>query len=223
MDQPISDVLVAGATGGVGRALCARYAADGVRVHAVGRDPRRLDALAAATGALTYRVDLTDADAANALASELRDYAIPLAIAAIGGWYVAEPGLALSVSRWQRTIDSNLTAHFIAARTFAAVLRGPRPVYLALNGIASHYPCEGSLAISVAGIGQRMMLDVLAAEGRAEPLTFAELVIDTPVDLPGADDDYDEPTHTVEQVHEAIESLRVRAPEAGVVSRAHLG
>ncbi|WP_134323247.1 SDR family NAD(P)-dependent oxidoreductase [Cumulibacter soli] len=223
MSLPRSDVLVVGATGGVGRELCARYAADGIRVHAVGRDPRRLDALAAATGALTYRVDLTDADAAGVLASELRDFGIPLAIAAIGGWYVAEPGLALPMSRWQRTIDSNLTAHFIAARTFAPVLRGPRPVYLALNGIASHYPCEGSLAISVAGVGQRMMLDVLAAEGRAEALTFAELVIDTPVVLPGEDDDDDQPTHTIAQVHEAIEALRSRGPEAGLVLRAHLG
>lgn len=217
------NVLIIGATGSVGRELVRLYTADGARVHAVGRNPERLAAVATATGAHTYPVDLSGPEGAAETAEILREQQISVAIASVGGWYVAEPGLQLPMSTWTSTIESNLTAHFVAARAFAPVLQGDRPVYLALNGIACHYPCEGSIAISVAGVGQRMMLDVLAAEGRHQPTTFAELVVDTPIVVPGGPAQDDEPASTVEQVYEAIRAL-VSGPAApGTVARAHLG
>lgn len=221
-----TQVLIIGATGSIGRELTRLYAADGIQVHAVGRDRDGLAELASATGALSYPVDLADLQNTDDAVAALRDRQISLAIASVGGWYLAEPGLRLPMSRWTSTISSNLTAHFVAARAFAPVLSGRRPVYLALNGIASHHPCERSIAISVAGAGQRMMLDVLAAEERAQPTRFAELVIDTPVLLPGERSDHGEPTHTVGQVYQAIGALVDEDPghfEDGSVLRRHLG
>lgn len=218
------DVLIIGATGAVGSELTRLYAADGHRVHAVGRNPARLAALAERTGARTYRADLADEQSARHCAEQIApDSSIGLAIAAVGGWYVAERGLELAIDRWTSTLESNLTAHFVAARSFANLLGGTRPTYLALNGIAGHYPCEGSLAISVAGAGQRMMLDVLAAEGRDEPMRFAELYVDTPILMPGQTHDNDEPTHTIAQVYAAIGSLQAADTAAGEVLRRHLG
>ena len=209
--------IVVGATGTVGGQLCGSVAADGVRVHAVGRNQDSLQLLADRAGVHAWAVDVSDSRAADAVAAQIADDEPELAIAAVGGWYVAEPGLQLAMDTWTSTLTSNLTAHFGAARAFAPVLQGPRPAYVALNGIASHYPCEGSIAISVAGAGQRMMLDVLAAEGREDPVSFRELVVDTPILSPGQKHDKDEPTHTIRQVYDAIRQLADDVPVPGEV------
>ncbi|WP_158716153.1 SDR family oxidoreductase [Blastococcus sp. Marseille-P5729] len=223
MSQEWQRVLVLGATGMVGSALTRAFAADGAQVHAVGRDDERLRRLAGIDGVRTHQVDLTDADAAERLAGGLAGAGVELAVAAVGGWKVGEPGLELPIHAWRQTIDSHLTAHFVAARSFAPVLAGRRPVYLALNGIASHYPCQGSIAISVTGSGQRMMLDVLAAEGADRLPRYAELVVDTPILLPGQVHDVDEPTHTAQQVYRAVRDLAASSGPAGTVLRRHLG
>lgn len=223
MSQEWARVVVLGATGAVGGALTRAFAADGAHVHAVGRNAAKLRALASIRGVQTHQVDLTDAAAAQRVAGQLDGAGVELAVAAIGGWYVAEPGLDLPLRAWRETIDSNLTTHFVAARSFAPVLSGERAVYLALNGIASHYPCEGSIAISVTGAAQRMMLDVLAAEAAENPLSYAELVVDTPILQPGQVHDVAEATHTTEQVYRAVRDLASSTPTPGTVLRRHLG
>ena len=223
MSQLGRPVLVIGATGAVGSALCALFAADGHQVHAVGRDRSRLDRLSGVTGARTYPLDLTDRAAAAIVAGAVADAGVSFAVAAVGGWYVAERGLDLPMDRWRATLDSNLTAHFVAAQAFAPILAGAAPTYLALNGIASHYPCEGSLAVSVTGAAQRMMLDVLAAEGRADGVRFGELVVDTPVLLPGEVHAKDEATHRIDEVYAAIRDLAASDHRPGRVIRRHLG
>lgn len=221
MQQEHEDALVVGATGGVGRALCGRLTAAGRTVHAVGRNAGRLRELVRETGVLPYQADLTDLGAAEAVAHRLQGAPIGLAIAAIGGWYVAEPVRSLPIERWNATLASNLTTHFVALRSFAPVLGGRHPVYLALNGIAGHYPCQGSAAISVAGAAQSMLLDVAAAEG-VGTLALAELFIDTPIALPGAPAP-DEPSHDIDEVLAAIGRLVASAQADGVVHREHLG
>ncbi len=58
--------VVAGASGGIGGAIGAALAAEGMRVLLVGRDKRRLDAASeAASGAETLSLDLASADAAS--------------------------------------------------------------------------------------------------------------------------------------------------------------
>jgi NAD(P)-dependent dehydrogenase (short-subunit alcohol dehydrogenase family) len=53
-------VIVIGATGGIGAALTRRLTQSGTPVHAIGRDPAKLAALAAETGASTAVADVTD-------------------------------------------------------------------------------------------------------------------------------------------------------------------
>jgi len=64
-------VLITGAAGGLGAALCHRYAAAGARIAALDIDPARLDALVASlradvAEALAVPCDLTDAEACKA-------------------------------------------------------------------------------------------------------------------------------------------------------------
>jgi uncharacterized protein len=65
----ISTVLITGATGGLGRAFAAGFAARGYRLLLLGRDDARLEALAQSIGAryavdiLTFKADLADQNA----------------------------------------------------------------------------------------------------------------------------------------------------------------
>ncbi|HYS90133.1 MAG TPA: SDR family NAD(P)-dependent oxidoreductase, partial [Bradyrhizobium sp.] len=61
--------LVTGASAGIGAATVRRLSAEGLKVHAAGRDAGRLKALSAETGCQAHAVDLGDLDALTALAN----------------------------------------------------------------------------------------------------------------------------------------------------------
>jgi NADP-dependent 3-hydroxy acid dehydrogenase YdfG len=61
--------LVTGASSGIGAATVRCLSAEGLEVHAVGRDAGRLKALSAETGCRVHAVDLSDLDALTALAN----------------------------------------------------------------------------------------------------------------------------------------------------------
>jgi NAD(P)-dependent dehydrogenase (short-subunit alcohol dehydrogenase family) len=72
--RPISEstVLVTGATDGLGRALAGRLHADGAQLLLHGRDPAKLDAVAAELpGARTMRADFASLDEVRRLAAEV--------------------------------------------------------------------------------------------------------------------------------------------------------
>jgi len=60
--------LVTGASSGIGAATVRRLSAEGLEVHAAGRDAGRLKALSVETGCRVHAVDLGDLDALTALA-----------------------------------------------------------------------------------------------------------------------------------------------------------
>ncbi|WP_157083560.1 SDR family oxidoreductase [Bradyrhizobium manausense] len=61
--------LVTGASSGIGAATVRRLHAEGLEVHALARDVRRLDSLSAETGCRAWAVDVTDLGALERLAS----------------------------------------------------------------------------------------------------------------------------------------------------------
>ena len=81
----MTTVVVTGATGDAGRAVCAGLIAAGHTVVAVGSDAGRLESVAAT---LRMVCDLTDADATRGLAARVRDEAGPVdgLVHLVGGW-----------------------------------------------------------------------------------------------------------------------------------------
>lgn len=197
-------IVVVGATGFLGSRLARLLANHGEHVIGVGRDSERLTALGGIIP--TYQVDLTDARQAAITAGKIvTDVGPPRAvIAALGGWYVEDETVDVTIERWEGTLRANLTTHFVSAKSFAPALGGADPSYIALNGIASHYPCVGSVAVSAAGAAQRMLIDVLAAEAIGQTVRFHELVVNTPVLDPGEEHDKDEPTRTPQQICDTV-------------------
>ncbi|PRZ43705.1 NADP-dependent 3-hydroxy acid dehydrogenase YdfG [Antricoccus suffuscus] len=214
-------IVVVGATGFLGSRLVRLLADREEHVVGVGRDTERLAALG--DDIRTYQVDMADPhQAAMTVDTIVTDVGPPRAvIAALGGWYVEDETVDVTIERWEGTLRANLTTHFVSAKSFAPALGGADPAYIALNGIASHYPCVGSVAVSAAGAAQRMLIDVLAAETIGRAVRFHELVINTPVLEPGDVHDKDEATHTTHQVCDTVMQM-VNSPAMRETRRVEL-
>jgi 3-oxoacyl-[acyl-carrier protein] reductase len=115
--------VVTGASGGIGAACARAFAAEGARVvihYHRGRD--RAEALAAELGdAPIVGGDLTDERDVDNVFTRARETVGPVEIcAAVAGWWPShdEPVWDLSLERWRRTLDANLTSAFLTARAF---------------------------------------------------------------------------------------------------------
>ena len=111
-------VLVTGASGGIGSACVAAFAAEGAEVVAhYNRGRERAEALAEHQ---LVQADLTQEDEVDRLFDEAGDLDVCAAVA--GVWPPEDvPVWELTLERWERTLRENLTATFLTARGF---LRG---------------------------------------------------------------------------------------------------
>jgi NAD(P)-dependent dehydrogenase (short-subunit alcohol dehydrogenase family) len=115
-------VLVTGAAHGIGAAIAARLAGDGLRVVMVDRDPAVL-ATASALGGRGHVADVAaETDIAAAVAS-VRDTEGRLdGLVCNAGIMIRKPVTELSLAEWSRVLATNLTSTFLFAREAAALL-----------------------------------------------------------------------------------------------------
>jgi 3-oxoacyl-[acyl-carrier protein] reductase len=118
-------VLVTGASGGIGSACARAFAAEGaaVVVH-YHRGRERADSLAGELGeAQVVGADLTSEEDVDRLFAEAGRLDVCAAVA--GAWPSEDtPVWQLSLERWQKTLDANLTSTFLTARGFLRQLDG---------------------------------------------------------------------------------------------------
>lgn len=213
-------VVVAGGGGHVGGLVVRDLVARGARVLVPSRHPARLAdlvaSLAGAPGSVqTVRAGDAASDGLAAFAASAREIAAageqPSALVAALGGFTRGPGLlALPDDAWQAALAAHLTVHLAAAQAFVPLLHGPDPVHVTTNGAAADEPMPGSGTVNVTGAAQRMLLEVLAAEGArgvdGPSVRFHELTLTAAV---AGDDRNVDPAEQVtpEQVTAAVRTL----------------
>lgn len=160
-EPSIRSVVITGATGGIGQALVARFAAAGAAVIACDTEAAAWDRLDPGIRRLCF--DLTDVGASRAAAMELSDGADAIVLNA--GWTQAETLAKLTPEGLDHELDLNFrgTAQFSAALLPALRGRAGGAAIVAISSVnaARHY---GNPAYSAAKAATEAWVRAIAAE-----------------------------------------------------------
>ena len=110
--------VVTGGGSGIGKALCARFAADGARaVVVVDRDASGAEAVAAATGGRAEVVDVGDESELTSMLERVEDELGPIDVLCNNAG-IASGGdpLTTPIEEWQRQWEINVMSHVYAIR-----------------------------------------------------------------------------------------------------------
>jgi NAD(P)-dependent dehydrogenase (short-subunit alcohol dehydrogenase family) len=135
---------VLGATGAVGSALSRRLAGRGARVALAGRDPERLDPLAAELDALKFTVEAPGVESVEAAARAVAERFGRLdGVANCIGSILLKPAHVTREEEWSETLATNLGSAFATVRAAGRVMRSGGSVVLvstaaARIGLANH-------------------------------------------------------------------------------------
>lgn len=109
--------IVTGGASGIGRAMCAAFAAEGAHAVVADRDRAKGEALADEIGAVFVHVDVTNSSSANAMAEDVYGRFSRIDVLANNvGVRVVKPFLDHSDADWNVMIGTNLTGPFFCSR-----------------------------------------------------------------------------------------------------------
>lgn len=189
--------LVAGGAGELGAGFTRTYLDSGAAVIVPSRSEARLDDLVShldATGADTTRLttivgNIGSIEGAEQIRDEVvnRSGHVDHVVASLGTMHTVERLTAAPIGIWQHIIESFMTAHFVAARTFLPLLTNRTgSTYTLVNGTSGVtgevYSPDGSL-LAVGSAGEHALMRALSkdADTFEESVRINQLVPMTPV------------------------------------------
>ena len=180
-------VLVTGATGPLGSVAIERFARDGARIAAVGRDRAALDAVAERVGLAPDRWlpvvgELTDVDAGVAIANAVTERwgRIDVLLHLVGGWAGGTDVVDLDADEIRRMLDQHLwtTLNVVQAVVPGMVGRRFGRVLVVSSPFAAE-PAGGGGSYSVAKAAQEALIRSLARELGNSGVTANVLIVRT--------------------------------------------
>jgi len=160
-----SNVLLTGATGGIGHAIARALAARGAKLTLTGRRADVLEPLAAELGARTSAVDLAEPDQLQRLVSEAGDVDILVANAALPASGRLD---SFTVAEVDRALDVNLRAPIVLAHALVGpmVARGSGHL-LFMSSLAGKAATPGTALYNASKYGLRGFASALRADLRS--------------------------------------------------------
>ncbi|MDM7856045.1 SDR family NAD(P)-dependent oxidoreductase [Cellulomonas alba] len=169
--------LVTGASSGIGAATVRRLRAEGWSVVAAARRLDRLEALAAATGAEPFELDVTDAAAVERLAAHLEaSGGLDAVVNNAGGALGLDPVERADVEQWRAMFEVNVLGTLQVTKAVLPLLRaaGGGDVVV-LTSTAAHGAYEGGAGYTGAKHAERMLATTLRWEIVGEPIRVIEV------------------------------------------------
>jgi len=152
--QATANVLVLGASGGIGSAVVRQIVAGGGRVFLAGREPAKLAELSAEVGSPFGVVEATDPDAVDAVADRAVEELGPLTgVVNCVGSILLKPAHLTTAADWQATIATNLTTAFACTRAAGRVLRADGGSVVLVSSAAARIGLANHEAIAAAKAG----------------------------------------------------------------------
>ena len=178
-------VLITGATGGLGRVVASRFAADGARLGLVGTDHDRLAAVAADLGLAADRwvpavADLTDPTGARGAVDTVveRFGRVDVVLHLVGGWAGGTPVVDLDPDEIRGMLDQHLwtTLHVVKAAVPGMTERGWGRIVAVSTSFAANPAAKGA-SYAVAKAAEETLMRTLAREVAGDGITANVVVV----------------------------------------------
>jgi short-subunit dehydrogenase len=165
--------VVSGATSGIGKAIALSFATRGMTVVVIGRDPRRLEEVAAqarksASRVFAYRADLSDDQEIHRVRDELRMScgAIDILVHSVGAFHMA-PIEETPVMELDRLYRTNVRAPFALTQALLPMVRSQQGQIVFINSSVGLTTRANVAAYSATKYALRAIADALRAEVNA--------------------------------------------------------
>ncbi|BFM38824.1 SDR family oxidoreductase [Synechocystis sp. LKSZ1] len=180
-------LLIAGGAGNVGEGLVATFLKEGATVIVPSRRAEALDNLREFLGTLNSERfvgiigNIGQLEGVEKVRDEIlqRFGRLDGVLASLGGWWTGnKPLTEVSLETWNQYLDSNLTSHFLLARTFVPVLTNQKNgTYTLLGGTAAEVPLPRVSPVGITAAGQLMMVRILIEETKGTGVRINEVIV----------------------------------------------
>lgn len=216
---------IAGGTGNVGEGIVRAFLKAGATVITSSRkqeNPTKLQDLLQDTNTeklITMTADLGDLASAEQLRDGILSKCdrIDAVVASIGGtWHRNVPMTEVSMDEWQKFLFTNLTTHFVTAKTFLPVLaKNQGSSYTFLGGGAADRVIPNYSVVAIPAAAQLMMAKVVMQEMVDSGVRINEVIANSPVNTRASKDKAEPSWLTADEIGEYIAWL---ASEDGKVA-----
>jgi NAD(P)-dependent dehydrogenase (short-subunit alcohol dehydrogenase family) len=183
-------VVVTGGTGGLGAALCRRFAHDGATVAVVDLDQGRCDAIAAEVGGLGVEADVCDEAAVHRVVDQVSSELGPIDVFHSNAGIGDDTDVFADDGSWNKAWQLHVMASVYAARAVLPSMLERGEGYLVGTASGAALTCEpGSMAYSVTKHAMLDLYELLSIEygGRGIRVScFCPFGMLTPMLLGGA-------------------------------------